>query len=208
MSFIKDLFIINQDKQKEPTKFPTEQSPVQVNNKSVCDPYLDDIYKLYDKGFDSLNKDGVDFFEYFQSIVNSGSMENAGTYVMAFNMLKGLHPTISKESLLADAQFYITELEKVYQTYVDSGTQKRQQITQTKDNEEATLQSEINQLNEQIDQLNKLRTEKSMALGLINEKYTPQITEVDCKLKANEIAKNRIVSAIQNVVNGINNNLN
>ena len=42
----------------------------------------------------------------------------------------------------------------------------------------------------------------------IDNKYANELTEVDCKLMANDVAKDKILSSINAVKQGLTNNLN
>ena len=53
----------------EPTPTPTQtyQSPVHVSNE-----YMQKTFEMYEKGFESLNKNGFDFYEFYQSVMQGG----------------------------------------------------------------------------------------------------------------------------------------
>jgi hypothetical protein len=65
----------------------------------------------------------------------------------------------------------------------------------------------LTQIDADIERLTKAKAEKQAALAGIDAKYSPQITEVECKLMANDMARDRIIGTIQQVVTGINQNL-
>lgn len=233
----KDLFFVsdNDDKKKEEkldkgaheafkTKFPTsgsgytEPKKQEINTVTTtveeiveitpenpaCAPHLDKIMKLYEDGFESLNMDGYDFFEFFKMIVEAG-INNGAAYNMAFTMGKSMGAT--KESLLSQAQYYIDEINKVHKHYVDGGTSKKESALKIKGEEEITLTSELSSINSEIARLTALKDEKERALASINSKYSPQITEIECKLMANDMARERILGTINTVVNGIKNHI-
>lgn len=231
----KDLFFVSDgdDKKKETSanvqstfknKFPTSgpiETPTKVETKAetvtatetmaeitpdnpACAPHLDKIMKLYEDGFDGLDMDGYDFYEYFQMVVQAG-INNGAAYNMAFTMGKTMGAT--KESLIEQAQFYIDEINKVHQHYVDNGTVKKESALKTKGEEESTLNSELMDINNEIARLNTLKAQKESALSSIDAKYSPQITEIECKLMANDMARERILGTINTVVNGIKSNI-
>jgi hypothetical protein len=235
MSF-KDLFIINNgDKKKnEPkedvqksfkSKFPSSGSAtVEVETKMetiiptapvmaaitpenpACLPHMDKIMKLYEDGFNGLNLAGYDFFEFFQAVVKTGA-NNPAMYNMALTMAQAMDSTVTKSSLVTQSQFYIEEINKVYKTYVDNGNAKRQEALQAKGNEEASLSKDLGDINSEIARLNQLKNQKEAELSKIDSKYSPEITDIECKLMANDIAKERIIGTIKTVVDGINKNL-
>jgi hypothetical protein len=236
MAFL-DLFIINDDNEKkkdEPkedvqksfkSKFPssgsatvevevktepiTQNAPVMAAitpQNPACAPHMDKIMKLYEDGFNGLNLAGYDFFEFFQAVVKTGA-NNPSMYNMALTMAQAMDSSVSKESLVKQSQYYIDEIEKVYKTYVDNGNVKRQEALQAKGNEEASLSKDLSDINDEIARLTQLKSEKEIELSKIDSKYSPDITDIECKLMANDIAKERIIGTIKTVVDGINKNL-
>jgi len=184
---------------------PTAMAAITPEN-PACLPHMDKIMSLYEDGFNGLNLAGYDFFEFFQAVVKTGA-NNPTMYNMALTMAQAMDSTVTKSSLVTQSQYYIDEIEKVYKTYVDSGNVKRQQALQSKGNEEASLANELTEINNEIVRLNQMKSQKEAELSRIDSKYTPDITDVECKLMANDIAKERIIGTIRTVVDGINKNL-
>ena len=223
----KDLFFVSDDENKKETKeenvqqtfkskFPSS-GPVETVTKNTtvtsapitpdnpaCVPHLDKIMGLYESGFDGLNMEGYDFYEYFKMVVEAGP-NSPTAYTMAFTMGKTAGAT--KDSLLSQADFYITEINKVHQHYVDNGTKRREAALKSKGTDESSLNNELTEINNEIARLNVLKGQKEAELAAIDGKYSPQITEVECKLMANDIARERILASITTVVNGIKTNL-
>ena len=145
MGFFKDLIFVNEDdkdkkkvevvaqdsfKSKFPssngggsptseTSFPTQSvttmAPITPEN-PACGPHLDKIMTLYEQGFDSLNQDGYDFYEFFKAVIEAGA-NNPAIYSMALTMAKAMDSKVSKESLLSQSQFYITEIRHLLLLY-------------------------------------------------------------------------------------------
>lgn len=174
-----------------------------VDNAS-CNQHIDNIMKMYEDGFKGLNMDGYDFFEYLQMVAGVG-IDNSMAYVMAFTMGKTMGAT--KESLLSQSQYYVDEINKVYNHYVESGVSKKEATIKMKNDEALSLNAELSSINSEIARLNSLKSEKESMLLSIDEKYSPQISEIECKLKANDMAKEKIIGTINTVVNGIKSNI-
>jgi len=172
----------------------------------ACAPHLEKIMKLYEDGFNGLNMEGYDFFEYFQAVVRTG-VSNPAMYAMALSMAQLMVKTVTKESLISLSDFYVTEINKVYEQYVDNGTTRRKDGLETKGQEDTTLTNELTGMNNEIVRLNVLKGQKERELATIDAKYSSQITEVECKLMANDIARERILASIKTVVDGINTNV-
>jgi hypothetical protein len=192
------------------TKVTTPQASTNVEitpDNPACTPHLDKIMALYEEGFNGLNMDGYDFFEYFQAVVQTG-LNNPSMYGMALTMAKAMDSKVTKESLISQSKFYIDEINKVHDHYVINGTAKRESALKAKGNEEANLAKELEDINSEIQRLTRLKSEKESALVSIDSKYTPEITDVECKLMANDIARERILASINSVVDGIKKNIN
>lgn len=215
-----------EEKTAEPTQAPTQQTPTQTGTAikfpdaaqvavaiptptigaTNCEPHMDAVMALYEEGFEGLNQPGVEFFEYFKSVVGAG-IDNPGAYTMALNMLRGLDANMSKASLLQQSQFYIDEIMKVWQGYEDSGLNKKQSLEQSRDAETERMKSDLELMEQQLITLQNQIDSKKIALQSQTAKYAPGIEEIGCKMAANDLAKNKILGTINKVVAGINNNL-
>lgn len=171
-----------------------------------CAPHLDKIMKMYEEGFDNLNQDGYDFYEFFKAVVQVGA-DNPAMYKMAFSMAQSMDQSVTKASLLSQAQFYISEITTVYNGYVANGQTKKNQTLADKENEESSLKQELVDIDAEIQRLSLLKRQKESELSTIDGKYANELTDVECKLLANDMAKDKLVNAINTVVNGINANI-
>jgi hypothetical protein len=195
------------------TAFPTATTPVvntpqpvaSIENPS-CQPHLDKIVQLYESGFDGLNQPGYDFYEFFKAVI-SGGVENPQVYAMALSMGKAMDGNVSKETLLSQSQFYIDEIIKVHGTYVENGTSKKNQLLATKENERSQLSNELDGLKMQMEAISNQIVSKQTSLSEIDNKYANDLLEVDCKLMANDVAKDKILTSINSVKQGLTNNL-
>lgn len=192
---------------KSQTYFPNTQ-PVQATPFGhVNNEHLDKVVELYQNGFDSLNQAGYDFYEFFQAIVSSNGIDNPAMYQMAMSMGTAMDKSNTKTKLLTQADFYLNEIQKVYTSYVNSGTAKRQELITQKESENHNLTAELSNLRAQLDAITNQINGKESQLAMIDNKYQPMIADIEAKLNANNIAKDALVSKIVNVKNGINNNL-
>ncbi len=191
---------------KTQTYFPTSNPPAPSFG-ATDNQHLDKVFEMYEKGFESLNQSGYDFYEFFQAIMSSGSANNPQMYQMAMTMGMGMDKTMTKPKLMSQADFYINEINKVYNHYVSSGNAKKQELVNQKNSETQSLTSELSNLKQQLEALTNQIKSKEGQLAMIDNKYQPTISEIDDKLRANDTAKNKILSAITTVKDGINNNL-
>ena len=234
---IKNLFIVDDEKSDDKpkkqesvkdaskTKFPPNETTETVDqststssfnfgfgktsspiNTPPSDEHYSKALEIYQAGFDSLNKPGYDFFEFYQAVSQAG-IDNPQIYVMAFTMAVGMEKTITKTKLLQDSDYYLTEINKVYNDYIAKGNNKKQELVSQKENENQNLINELNLLKEQLETITVQIKDRENKLQAIGSKYEPKIVEIDSKLNANTLAKNKVVTSIEQVKQGIINNL-
>ena len=115
--------------------------------------------------------------------------------------------SITKEKLVQQADFYLTEIDKVYQEYVGKGNGKKQELLTLKDNENKNLVGELDSMKQQLAALQIQIDDRQRKLGDIDTKYGPQLSEIENKISANNIANQKIVESIQHVKSGLISNL-
>ena len=217
----KSLFI-NDDKKNETQAAPVQQN-IPVNNSPVgtqfpdtaissntvsnsSNPFIGEVLSVYEKGFEGLNNEGFDFFELYKSVMAVGS-NNPQSYQMAFAMGKTLRPEISKEFLLDKSKFYISEIEKVFQNYDVIGNSKKNELNNGILHKKENLNKEIADLQKQIAALQNTLQTKTAELAQIDNENKELFVEIQQKIEANAIAKQKILESINTVIAGINQHL-
>lgn len=209
----KSLFINEDDSQAKkeevkPTSFPqtnkfpdaeTNFNPVNVTS----NPFLNEVLEVYQKGFEGLNAEGFDFFELYKS-VNAVGVTNPQSYQMAFTMGKTINPNLTKEFLLEKSKYYATEIEKVYEKYNITGNSKKSDLNLKITAEKKNLSKSISDLETQIAQLQKELEDKKNELSRIDNDNAQEFSELQLKIEANNMAKQKIQDSINLVVTGIN----
>jgi hypothetical protein len=183
-------------------KFPN-QSTESFPTNSLTNPFLNEIFEIYDKGFESLNEPGFDFFELYKSVLAVG-VTNPQSYQMAFTMGKSIKSDLTKEFLLQKGSFYITEIEKVYAKYDTIGKTKKTELDNTITKEKYNLSKSISDLEAKIIELQKELEAKKTELQKIDPINTEQLSEIQLKMDANDLAKQKILTSINTVLTGIN----
>ena len=186
---------------KTETPTPAPSMPTQVTNE-----HLEKAFELYQKGFDSLNQPGYDFYEFYQAVMQAGPT-NPQIYAMALTMASAMDKSITKDKLVQQSEYYLAEINKVYQDYNSKGLSKKQDLTAQKQHENESLVGELSLLRQQLEAIQTQIADRENKLSVIDVKYAPMMVEVDSKLSANDMAKNKIVQSIEQVKNGIINNL-
>ncbi len=198
-------------------KFPSSQqnsfSVPPIPPVSISDGVLHQVVELYEKGFDSLNKPGYDFYEFFKAIHSVNDFSPAA-YKMAFQMGKVMAPTVEKNGLIQSADIYITEIGKVHESYRLQGEGKRNDLTKSQTNEKQAITNEISsmenqiaQLKNQITQLEANKRQRESELAPIDAKYQTELKLIEEKLTANNSAKEIITSKINTIKHGILTNI-
>jgi hypothetical protein len=183
-------------------KFPNQATEAFPAN-SLTNPFLNEIFEVYDKGFESLNESGFDFFELYKSVVAVG-VTNPQSYQMAFTMGKSIKSDLTKEFLLQKGSFYIAEIEKVYTKYDTIGKTKKADLDNTITKEKYNLSKSISDLEAKIIELQKELEAKKIELQKIDPVNMEQLSEIQLKMDANNLAKQKILTSINTVITGIN----
>lgn len=185
----------------EVTKFPNQA--IQSSIDSISNPFLKEIFEVYEKGFDSLNAPGFDFFELYKSVVAVG-ISNPQSYQMAFTMGKTIQPDLTKQFILEKANFYVTEIEKVYGKYDTIGKTKKSDLENNITKEKYNLSKSIEELNTKILELQKELETKKSDFQKLDSNNIEKFSEIKLKMEANDLAKHKLLDSINTVVTGIN----
>jgi uncharacterized small protein (DUF1192 family) len=185
------------------TKFPETTFTATTSGNSTNNPFLNEILDVYNKGFESLNSEGFDFFEMYKSVMAVGPT-NPQSYQMAFTMGKTIKSDLSKAFLLEKSKFYITEIEKVYSKYDATGNSKNKDLNNTITAQKQNLTKSITDLESQIAKLQAELETKKAELARIDNDNSEMFAQIQLKIEANNIAKQKILESINTVVTGIN----
>jgi hypothetical protein len=170
---------------------------------------INEVLTVYEKGIDSINMPGYDFYEFYKGI---GSIHNAGeqAYHMAYQMAKSMDSSLTSQKLLSDAEFYISKINEVHNQYSMQGQQKISSLEAKKNEEKNKLTNEINQATQEVNQLRNqmqaLETEinqKRIRLTAVDGEYLPQENTIRQKLLANDNAKQISIIKLTSVKEGI-----
>jgi uncharacterized small protein (DUF1192 family) len=188
------------------TRFPADAQTMRMpasGNTSLNNPFVDEIVQVYEKGVDSLNMDGFDFFEMYRSVMAVGPT-NPQSYQMAFAMGKTIKSDLTKEFLLEKSRYYIDEIEKVYAKYSQAGNTRKIDLDTSLTRDKVNLSKSISDLEDQIAALQQELEAKKAQRSQIDAGSHEQYTEIQQKIEANNFAKAKIIDSINLVVSGIN----
>lgn len=189
-----------------PTPKVESFAPTSYSN-GASNEQIEKANALYKQGFDSLNQDGYDFYEFYQAIIGADAVNNPPMYKMAYSMAVAMEKSITKDKLVGQSDFYISEIEKVYQGYRAKGVEAKENIINDKNHETQALSGELDLMRQQLEALKLQIEDREKKLSVIDSKYGPKLSEIEGKLIANDIAKNNLVGNLQSVKQGIQTNL-
>lgn len=218
----KSLFVKSDEEEEKTTapqsadnfSFPVNSNTTQVNNVAgasapIVSEAVTEVLSVYEKGIDSINMPGYDFYEFYKAI---STIPAAGeqTYHMAFQMAKSMDATITPHKLINDADFYISKINEVHSQYNMQGEQKINTLSGKKEDEKRKLSQEIDNASQQVNQLrNQLQVleneinQKRLRITSIDGEYLPQENSIRQKLMANDSARQISVLKLTAVKDGI-----
>ncbi len=218
----KTLFVRGNETEEENTgkstdgfSFPAAENALTANSTGlpatgvVEQSVINEVLAVYEKGIDSINMPGYDFYEFYKGI---GSIHNAGeqAYHMAYQMAKSMDSSLTSQKLLSDAEFYISKINEVHNQYSMQGQQKISSLEAKKNEEKNKLTAEINQATQEVSQLRNqvlaLESEinqKRLRLTAVDGEYQPQENTIRQKLLANDNAKQLSIIKLTSVKEGI-----
>jgi hypothetical protein len=169
----------------------------------LTNPFTSEILDIYEKGLDSINMPGYDFYEFYRSVSVAEDLNNEQAYKMAYQMAQVMDKTINRGKLVKDADFYISKINEVYKDYVTQGQQKLKLIDDQKKEEKNQLTRDVEisnariaQLKEEILKLEKDVIEKGTRLNGIDAENQGNESEIREKLSANDKAKSIILNKL------------
>lgn len=181
----------------------------QVNTVTNGNPSQDQIAKaiaVYEQGLKSLKQSGYDFQDFFDALTEEDKA-NPSAYQMALRFASKMDKSITKDSLVQSGDFYIGKVIENYNNFVVSGNNKKQEVINQKTGEAQSLNNELSMLQQQLIGLQAQISDRQNKINNIDAKYAGMLNELDAKLAANDIAKNQVVQTLEQVKQGIINNI-
>jgi hypothetical protein len=188
----------------------TSNNPILAKDSQPVSAAVNEVIEVYERGLDSINMPGYDFYEFYKTIMSAGINSGEQAYNMAFQMAKTLDNTVSSQKLLKDAEFYLSKINEVHGQYAGQGQQKLNAIQNDKITAKSKLSSDIDAANRRMmDLRNELQSlelnikNKQEDLSKIDTSYFPQEQAIREKLNANDLAHSESISKLNRVKEGI-----
>lgn len=221
---LKNLFVKDdseEDKPEEKNSFPVVESGSKAGSGQTSqipntgsNPYLNEIIEVYEKGLESINMPGYDFYDFYLAIKAAGS-QNEAIYKMAFQMGKTMDTSITATKLASDAEYYISKINDVYKNYSEKGSQKLDSLENelTREKESLThevnrIEGDINKMRQQIMTLEQKLSETRNDLMKVSSKFKPQQDVIRQKLQASDQAMQVSIQKLNSIKDGITKYLN
>ncbi len=202
---------------QEPVVFPSSMPPASATfaapavtfTSAPADKDVMEVLSIYEKGLESINMPGYDFYEFFCA-VNAVGATSEPAYNMAYQMAKTMDRTITTQKLLTDAEFYISKINEVHSQYVTQGQEKLNALAGQQNAEKQKLTDDVNntaaeieRLKSQLAVLENTLHEKKTALAQSDQLYKPQEATIRQKMRANDNAHQISIQRLNNVREGI-----
>lgn len=213
----KNLFVKDEDENEDEesssksTTTPSPSFPVgnTPNTTQKSNPLFDEILEVYESGLKSINMPGYDFFEFYNT-VKAGGSHSESVYKMAFQMGKTMDATISPQKLVSDADYYISKIREVHDSYANQGKKKldsiESQLKAERDglsSEASRMEAEISKMKQQIQMLETKLAETRENLGKVEGNHKPKRDDIQEKLNANDQAMEAFVQKLTLVQSSI-----
>lgn len=221
MKSLKHLFIKDDSEEEQPEEkiaFPVVEPNLSQNpsfshstpsHSTTSNPYLNEIVEVYEKGLESINMPGYDFYDFYQAVKAAGA-QNEAIYKMAFQMGKTMDSSITSQKLTTDADYYISKINDVHKTYSEKGVRKLSGLEAelTAEKEKLTgevngIEAEINKMRQQIMAMEQKLSETRNDLAKITNKYKPQQDVIKLKLQANDEAMQVSIQKLHSIKDAI-----
>lgn len=176
--------------------FPDTEKSVSFNE---VDKFVDKFVEIYGTNLDKANQPGFDFYEFYQSILNTNNIEDDNMYAMAFSMGRAIEKTLTKDKLISSADFYIGDINKNYKVFLTTGNDKIAELSKQKNSELETLNKDLDILNKELIEITKKINDKQSLIQNLDTKFNPLIQEVEDKLVANDLVKNKIINNMETI---------
>lgn len=149
---------------------------------------------------ESINQPGVDFFEVWNAVEESGGAQ-AATLKQAFNTLKFADKTLTKEKLLRSGNYYKSELQKALDGDIQKKNGEKAAIANKIKESQETLTAEVHSLEEQILRLKKTIAEKQAELSNLQAHWQPKMEDIEKKIQTGKHAIEGVIGKMQTLLN-------
>lgn len=185
-----------------------------ATNQSVDKNLVEDFVKRLQNLINQSNQAGFDFLEFTETLFEETQNPTADVFKTVFRIAQKMDKSLTPERLLESAKYYRDLVQQAADSEVSKGESKKQSLLSDKDTEKRNLETSlkdtkarIEQLNKQIQDLQKQEITISNQLSEIDQKYNSQFVDIDNKIGAIKAAKEQVIVSIVDIEAGITTNL-
>lgn len=189
---------------------PGLSAPNQVVDKTLVEDFVQRLHNLINQS----NQSGFDFLEFTETLFEETQNPNAVVFKTVFRIAQKIDKSLTPERLLESAKFYRDLVQQTADSEISKGESKKQSLLSDKDTEKRNLENslkdtraKIEQLNKQIQDLQRQDIIVSNQLSEIDQKYNSQFVDIDNKIGAIKSAKEQVIVSIVDIEAGITTNL-
>jgi len=182
----------------------------QVVDRTLVEDFVQRLHNLINQS----NQPGFDFLEFTETLFEETQTPNADVFKTVFRIAQKIDKSLTPEHLLESSKYYRDLVQQAADSEVLKGESKKQNLLTDKDTEKRNLENslkdtkaKIEQLNKQIQDLQKQEIIVSNQLSEIDQKYNSQFVDIDNKIGAIKAAKEQVIVSIVDIEAGITTNL-
>lgn len=185
-----------------------------ASNQAFDKNLVEDFVKRLQNLINQSNQAGFDFLEFTETLFEETQNPTADVFKTVFRIAQKMDKSLTPERLLESAKYYRDLVQQAADSEVSKGESKKQSLMSDKDTEKRNLETSlkdtkarIEQLNKQIQELQKQDILISTQLSEIEQKYSGQFTDIEYKIGAIKAAKEQVIVSIVDIEAGITTNL-
>jgi hypothetical protein len=193
-----------------PIKSYSVPDTVIVADNNLIEAFVQKLQDLINQS----NQSGFDFLEFTETLFEESQTPDSDNFKLVFRIAKKMDNSLTVEKLIQSANYYKNIINQSADGEISKGQSKKNSLQNEKENERKVLEKIQNDANSQIEQLNRqisdLQTKANNALNQLNEidqKYYNQFVDIDTKISAISEAKQQVLNSITDIETGITNNL-
>lgn len=164
--------------------------------------------KLFREELQKMNEIGMTFIRILFQL-NPNPKDN--DYKQALSLIMIMNPSVTIGNVKESVRRMITYMEDQSRLYTSEANNKREQLMSDQKNERQGLESaitgmerEIGELRQQLQNKESELSQKRSMLTAIDDKYQPQLDEVETKKSDIQAAVDEICTSLNQILSGIN----
>lgn len=148
---------------------------------------------------ESINRNGVDFFEVWNAAKEMGGA-NSANIRSAYTSLRFADKTLSKESLTRSGREYVQALQRVIETESAKRLQEKNSLEKQREETRKRLDQDISRIEEEINALQRKLVGLQAERQGIDADFDPRIRIIESKIRSGRQAVDEVLADMQAVI--------